>query len=52
MTDAEESEESSGDGESLGEKPELSDASAAALERLKGGKGGGKRKGRKHGRPR
>ncbi|CAN5431066.1 protein translocase subunit SecDF [soil metagenome] len=39
-----------GDGNGLGDKPELSDASAAALERLRG-KDGGKRK-RKHGRPR
>ena len=40
-----------GDRDGLGEKPELSDASAAALERLRG-KDGGKRKKRKHGRPR
>ena len=38
------------EGNGLGDKPELSDASAAALERLRG-KDGGKRK-RKHGRPR
>jgi SecD/SecF fusion protein len=42
---------SDGEGSNIGEKPELSDASAAALERLRGGKDGKKKK-RKHGRPR
>ena len=42
---------SEGDGNGLRDKPELSDASAAALERLRG-KDGAKRKKRKHGRPR
>ena len=43
-----------GEGDGLGEKPELSEASAAALRRVQGGregKRGGRRK-RKHGRPR
>lgn len=44
--------EGRGEGEELAEKPELSEASAAALRRLQGKEGGKGRRKRKHGRPR